>query len=61
MNEGATRKDIDEVVDILKDFMTQVSQQFEEVNKRLDNLEQKHDHLVSTITRKFIRSSGLGV
>src|ERR1700733_2375213 len=34
MNEGATRKDIDEVIDIMKDFMGQVSNQFAEVDKR---------------------------
>ncbi len=56
MNESSTRKDIDEVIDILKDFMGQVSNQFNgvnnqfnEVNKRLDRLDQKYDHLISTI------------
>ena len=56
MNESATRKDIDEVIDIMKDFMSQVSGQFNEVNnrldkvdKRLDQLDQKYDHLINTI------------
>ena len=49
MNENATRKDIDEVIDIVKDFMGQVSIQFTEVNKRLDSLDQKYDHLINTI------------
>lgn len=56
MKESATRDDIDEVIDILKDFMGQVSGQFEsvsnqftEVNKRLDSLDQKYDHLINTI------------
>jgi archaellum component FlaC len=56
MNENATRKDIDEVIDIMKDFMSQVSGQFNEVshkfnevNNRLDQLDQKYDHLINTI------------
>ena len=49
MNENATRKDIDEVIDIVKDLMGQVSSQFTEVNKRLDSLDQKYDHLINTI------------
>src|ERR1039458_9546921 len=49
MSKGATRKDIDEVIDIMKDFMGQVSSQFVEVNKRLDTLDQKYDHLINTI------------
>ena len=63
MNESATRKDIDEVIDIMKDFMSQVSRQFNkvdkrfdevnnrfnEVDKRLDRLDQNYDHLISTI------------
>ena len=63
MTEAATRKDIDEVIDIMKDFMGQVSDQFTEVsnqftgvsdqfarvNKRLDQLDHKYDHLINTI------------
>jgi archaellum component FlaC len=49
MNESATRKDIDEVIDIMKDFMGQVSNQFAQVNNRLDSLDQKYDHLINTI------------
>jgi archaellum component FlaC len=56
MSESATRKDIDEVIDIMKDFMSQVSgqfdevnRQFDEVNKRLDRLERNYDHLINTI------------
>jgi hypothetical protein len=49
MNEGATRKDIDEVIDIMKDFMSQVSTRFNEVDRRLDRLDQKYDHLLNTI------------
>jgi archaellum component FlaC len=63
MNESATRKDIDEVIDIMKDFMSQVSgqfnevnhqfnevnHQFDEVNKRLDRFDRDYDHLINTI------------
>jgi hypothetical protein len=41
MSEVATRADIDEVIEIMKGFMGQVSDQFADVNKRLDNLDQK--------------------
>ena len=41
MNESATRKDIDEVIDIMKDFMSQVSGQFNEVNNRLDKVDKR--------------------
>jgi len=49
MNEALTRADIDEVIDIMKGFMGQVSDQFASVNKRLDSLDQKYDHLINTI------------
>jgi archaellum component FlaC len=63
MNEGATRKDIDEVIDIMKDFMSQVTgqfsnvdkqfdsvnKQFNEVNKRLDRFDRDYNHLINTI------------
>lgn len=49
MSDTATRKDIDEVIDIMKDFMGQVSSQFAEVNRRLDGLDQKYDHLLNVI------------
>ena len=63
MSESATRKDIDEVIDIMKDFMSQVSsqfndvnrqfdevnRQFDEVNKRLDRFDRDYDHLINTI------------
>lgn len=49
MSANATRDDIDEVLDIIKDFMGQVSEQFTSVNTRLDSLDQKYDHLISTI------------
>lgn len=56
MSENATRKDIDEVIDIMKEFMSQVSNQFNEVNsqfnevnKRLDRLDRDYNHLINTI------------
>jgi archaellum component FlaC len=56
MSENVTRKDIDEVINIMKDFMSQVSSQFDEVNhkfdevnKKLDRLDQNYDHLINTI------------
>jgi hypothetical protein len=49
MNQAATRADIDEVIEIMKGFMGQVSDQFVSINKRLDSLDQKYDHLISTI------------
>lgn len=45
----ATREDIDEVIGIVRDFMSQVSEQYTEVNKRLDTLDQKYDRLLNTI------------
>ncbi|MCA9342675.1 hypothetical protein KC950_01525 [Candidatus Saccharibacteria bacterium] len=49
MSNMATRNDIDEVIGIVKDFMSQVSVQFDEVNSRLDTLDKKYDSLVNTI------------
>ena len=45
MNDQATRKDIDEVISILKDFMGQVSVEFAEVNNKIIKLDQKYNHL----------------
>jgi len=49
MSNMATREDIDEVIGIVRDFMSQVSEQYTEVNKRLDTLDQKYDRLLNTI------------
>jgi len=56
MSEQATRKDIDDVIDILKDFMRQtadqftgVSNQFTEVKSRLTKIDDKYYHLINTI------------
>jgi prefoldin subunit 5 len=48
MSETLTRRDIDEVIEILKDFMGQVSNQSSEVTRRLDSLDEKYDHLLNT-------------
>ena len=54
MNESATRKDIDEVIGIMRDFKGQVSgkfdgvyRQFDEVNLRLDRFDRDYDHLIN--------------
>ena len=49
MNPAATREDIDEVIGIVKDFMAQSATQLNGVNKRLDNLDKKYDHLITVI------------
>lgn len=49
MEQDATRKDIDEVIDIIKTMMGQVSNQFTEIDGKLGTLDQKYDHLISTI------------
>lgn len=49
MNETATKQDIGEVVEIIKDLMGQVSDQFDKVNQRLDRMDDKYDHLINTI------------
>jgi len=45
MSEVATRKDIDEVIDIMKDFMAEVA----EVHKKINAPDQRYDHLITTI------------
>jgi hypothetical protein len=49
MSETATRADVDEIIEIIQGFMSQVSNQFAEVNKEFDTLDQKYDHLINTI------------
>ena len=41
MNEAVTRKDIDEVIGILHDFMKQVDDRFNGVEQRLGGVEQR--------------------
>lgn len=56
MNQAATREDIDEVIGIVKDFMAQSATQLNGVNKRLDNLDKKYDHLITVIDDLFLGS-----
>ncbi|GAC1502592.1 MAG: hypothetical protein NVS1B10_07420 [Candidatus Saccharimonadales bacterium] len=49
MSNQATRKDIDEVIGILKDFMGQASNEFTQIKDRMDKLDEKYDHLINTI------------
>jgi len=49
MNESATRKDIDEVIDIMKDFMSQVSGQFNEVSNQFNEV----SHRFNEVDRQF--------
>ncbi|HUY53098.1 MAG TPA: hypothetical protein VMV24_00785 [Candidatus Dormibacteraeota bacterium] len=49
MNNQATKKDINEVIDTIKIFIDQVSSKFEAVEKRFDALDVKYDHLINTI------------
>jgi len=49
MEQNATRKDIDEAIDIMKTMMGQISNQFIEVNNKLATMDQKYDHLINTI------------
>lgn len=42
MSEVATKKDIEEVIDILHEFVKQVDERFNELDK-------KYDHLINTI------------
>lgn len=49
MEQCATRKDIDEIIDTMKTMMTQISNQFTEVNDKLINIYLKYDHLINTI------------
>jgi len=49
MNQAASRKDIDEVIDILHVFMKQVGDEFAGVKQRLDEQDRKYDRLITTI------------
>ena len=49
MSNQVTRKDIDEVIGIIKDFMAQSSLEFEAFKEKIDDIDRKYDHLVNTI------------
>jgi septal ring factor EnvC (AmiA/AmiB activator) len=49
MNEAATRKDIDEVIGIVRDFMQQVDSRFNTIEKEITKLNESHNRLLNTI------------
>lgn len=49
MSDTATRQDIDEVLNILRDFMKQVDDRFQHIEDRLDKQDKKYDRLINTI------------
>lgn len=51
MSEAATRQDIDEVIDILRDFMKQVDERFTEQEKKYDRLINTIDGFISRIDK----------
>jgi archaellum component FlaC len=56
MRDVATRKDIDEVIDILKDFMGQVDTQFSGMDARFDTVEKnqlKHNEEFQKLNDKY--------
>lgn len=53
MSEAVTRKDIDEVIDVLKDSMAQVDIRFSGLEREITELRQSHDRLLNT-TDAFI-------
>lgn len=49
MNENATRKDIDEVITILRDFIEQVDTRFNKMEEGIAELKDSHNRLLNTI------------
>ena len=49
MNDVATRKDIDEVIGIVRDFMQQVDARFNKVEREIIDLKESHSRLINTI------------
>lgn len=49
MSAVATRKDIDEVIGIVRDFMTQVSEKFDRVDQRFDGVETRLDEMAQDV------------
>ncbi len=47
MNQAASRKDIDDVIDILHVFMKQVSDEFGDVKQKLEEQGKKYDRLAT--------------
>lgn len=59
MSEAVTRKDIDEVIDIMKGFIGQVSDRFDDVDKRFDNVEKRLDGVDSQFAEVHRRLDSL--
>ena len=49
MSQTATREDIDEVINIVKDFMAQSALEFDTVKAELKSINDKYEHLITTI------------
>jgi archaellum component FlaC len=47
--DTATRKDIDEVIDIVRDFMQQVDLRFTHIENEIVELKKSHNHLINTV------------
>ena len=54
MNESATRKDIDEVITIVRDFMGQVSNQFDNVTEQFEGVTKQFEN----VTNQFLEVNG---
>lgn len=55
MSEAATRKDIDEVINIMQDFMKQVDDRFNIVEHRLTTFEENVGHRFDEVDKKYER------
>ena len=49
MSENATRKDIDEVIDIVREFMQQADVRFTHIENEIIELKESHNRLLNTI------------
>ncbi|MEI7918134.1 MAG: hypothetical protein WCH58_02010 [Candidatus Saccharibacteria bacterium] len=52
-DKPATRKDIDDVLNVLKSFVQQTSEQFSEVNDRFDKMDDRFEILTFNIDTRF--------
>ena len=57
MSEAATRQDLDEVIGILRDFMGQVSEQFQIQDSKYDRLITTIDGFIGRIDKYKIENS----
>ena len=49
MSKYATRDDIDEVLDVLRDFMHQVDQRFISIESDISEIKKSHHRLIDTV------------